>query len=58
MPSKLKRVSENTEAAINVLAEREERTFVAQLDVVVRAGLEAMGEATLIPDTTPQGVVG
>lgn len=42
--SKLKRVSEDTETAITELAERENRTFVAQLDRVVQAGLEAMGE--------------
>jgi hypothetical protein len=44
MASKLKRVSEPTEAVINELAEREGRTFVAQLDRVVDAGLVALGE--------------
>lgn len=44
MPSRLKRVSEPTEAAIATLAEREDRTFVAQLDRVVVAGLTALGE--------------
>ena len=44
MASKLKRVSQDTEDAITALAEREGRTFVAQLDRVVQAGLEAMGE--------------
>lgn len=44
MPSRLKRVSEPTEAAITTLAEREGRTFVAQLDRVVHAGLTALGE--------------
>lgn len=42
--SKLKRVSETTEAAVTALAEREGRTFVSQLDRVVTAGLEALGE--------------
>lgn len=45
MTSKLKRVSANTETIVNTLAEREGRTFVAQLDRVVEAGLIAMGEA-------------
>lgn len=40
--SKLKRVSENTERVIAQLAEREDRTFVAQLDRVVEAGLNAL----------------
>lgn len=44
MPAKLKRVSEKTENTIAQLAEREGRTFVAQLDRVVQAGLEALGE--------------
>jgi hypothetical protein len=44
MASKLKRVSQDTEDAISALAEREGRTFVAQLDRVVKAGLEALGE--------------
>ena len=44
MASRLKRVSEPTEAAIATLAEREGRTFVAQLDRVAAAGLKALGE--------------
>ena len=44
MASKLKRVSEDTDNAITTLAEREDRTFVAQLDRVVAAGLDALGE--------------
>lgn len=48
MASKLKRVSEPAEATITTLAGREGRTFVAQLDRVVAAGLEALGEP--IPD--------
>jgi hypothetical protein len=54
MPSRLKRVSEPTEAAITTLAEREGRTFVAQLDRVVHAGLVALGEPSpLAPAATP-----
>lgn len=49
--SKLKRVSNHTEAAINTLATREGRTFVAQLDKVVEAGLQAMGEPIPTPET-------
>lgn len=44
MASRLKRVSDETERAITALAERESRTFVAQLDRVVEAGLVALGE--------------
>jgi hypothetical protein len=44
MASRLKRVSEPAEAAIATLATREDRTFVAQLDRVVVAGLKALGE--------------
>lgn len=44
MASTLKRVSVDTEAKITALAAREDRTFVAQLDRVVEAGLKAMGE--------------
>jgi hypothetical protein len=47
--SKLKRVSAPTEECITTLATREGRTFVAQLDRVVHAGLEALGEP--LPDT-------
>jgi hypothetical protein len=47
MASKLKRVSENTDRAITDLAEREDRTFVAQLDRVVAAGLHALGEGAM-----------
>lgn len=43
MASVLKRVSPTTEATISELADREDRSFVAQLDRVVAAGLEAMG---------------
>jgi hypothetical protein len=52
MASKLKRVSNHTEAAITDLAAREGRTFVAQLDRVVEAGLEAIGEPIPVPETT------
>lgn len=48
MASKLKRVSEPAEAAIATLATREGRTFVAQLDRVVAAGLTTLGEP--VPD--------
>jgi hypothetical protein len=41
--SKLKRVSEQTEKAITTMAESEDRTFVAQLERVVEAGLDALG---------------
>ncbi len=54
-PSKLKRVSDPTEATISAIAKRESRTFVAQLDRVVAAGLEALGEPipeALRPATT------
>lgn len=44
MASPLKRVSEDTATRISELAEREGRTFVAQLDRVVDAGLKALGE--------------
>jgi hypothetical protein len=56
MASKLKRVSEPAEAAITTIAVREDRTFVAQLDRVVAAGLEALGEqvpAELVAAATP-----
>lgn len=43
MASKLKRVSPDTERVITDLANREDRTFVAQLDRVVLAGLDALG---------------
>jgi hypothetical protein len=46
--SVLKRVSPTTEATISELAAREDRSFVAQLDRVVAAGLQAMGED--VPD--------
>lgn len=52
MASQLKRVSENTERAITALATRESRTFVAQLDIVVEAGLAALGEQPA--GTTPE----
>lgn len=57
--SRLKRVSEPTEAAITTLAGREDRTFVAQLDRVVAAGLHALGEdvpaeIALEPTPTPR----
>lgn len=55
MASKLKRVSEPTERAITDLATREGRTFVAQLDRVVEAGLEALGEPLPTP-ANPQPV--
>lgn len=51
MPSRLKRVSEPTETTITALAAREGRTFVAQLDRVVTAGLQALGEPPLTDDT-------
>lgn len=44
MASPLKRVSEPAAAAVSAIAKRETRTFVGQLDLVVRAGLEALGE--------------
>ena len=44
----LKRVHPATEQAISELANREGRTFVAQLDRVVDAGFAALGEP--IPD--------
>ena len=47
MASTLKRVSIPLEAAITTLAKREDRTFVAQLDRVVEAGLQALGEAPM-----------
>ncbi len=50
MPSTLKRVSAPTERAITDLAKREGRTFVAQLDRVVQAGLTALGESLPEPD--------
>ena len=54
MAAILKRVSPQAERAVFTLAEREGRTFVAQLDRVVNAGLEAMGEDTLdTPDLQP-----
>jgi hypothetical protein len=43
MASKLKRVSEDTADFIEELAEREGRTFVAQLDRIVDAGLVSLG---------------
>lgn len=51
MASKLKRVSEDTERTVTQIAEREGRTFVAQLDKVVEAGLDALGLDT---DGTPK----
>lgn len=47
MASTLKRVSVDTERAITALANRESRTFVAQLDIVAEAGLKALGEPTI-----------
>lgn len=44
----LKRVSPPAEAAIAALATREDRSFIAQLDRVVAAGLQALGEQ--VPD--------
>jgi hypothetical protein len=56
MASQLKRVSQATETAVSALASREDRTFVSQLDRVVAAGLQALGEP--VPDaiapTTPK----
>jgi len=55
MASVLKRVSPTTEATISELAAREDRSFVAQLDRVVAAGLAAMGEdvpAAIAPTAT------
>jgi len=55
MASKLKRVSNDTERVITDLAEREDRTFVAQLDRVVIAGLDALGlKADGTPKTAPK----
>lgn len=53
MASRLKRVSEPTETAITELAEREGRTFVAQLDRVVDAGLRALGVPSPHPEPEP-----
>jgi hypothetical protein len=53
MASKLKRVSENTETAVLALAATEGRTFVAQLDRVVDAGLRALGQPGLPVEDTP-----
>jgi hypothetical protein len=50
MASKLKRVSAPTENAIVDLANREGRTFIAQLDRVVDAGLRALGEQPINRD--------
>ena len=58
MAAILKRVSQPTEQAISELAQREGRTFVAQLDRVVDAGLVALGQdpvnGTEPPAPTPQ----
>lgn len=51
MASKLKRISEPTEATIATMAAREGRTFVAQLDRIVDAGLQALGEDPVARDT-------
>lgn len=51
MTSPLKRVSEPTADTITAIAEREGRTFVAQLDRIVDAGLAALGET--VPNRTP-----
>lgn len=53
--SKLKRISEDTERAINQLAENENRTFIAQLDVVVAAGMNALGHGHKPPATRKRG---
>ena len=53
MASRLKRVSEPTEQAVAKIAEREGRTFVAQLDRIVHAGLLALGEPTPTPIEPP-----
>lgn len=56
MPTKhstLKRISTHTEQAITTLAGREDRTFIAQLDRVVDAGLQALGEPTPDRDSEP-----
>lgn len=50
--STLKRVSTTTADTITAIADREDRTFIAQLDRIVDAGLKAMGET--VPDRTPQ----
>ncbi len=50
--SPLKRVSAHTEATVSALAEREDRTFIAQLDRIVAAGLQALGEP-LPPELKP-----
>lgn len=49
--SKLKRVSETTETAVTRVADREGRTFVAQLDRLVEAGFEHLG---LTPNGDPK----
>jgi hypothetical protein len=54
MASSLKRVSPATEAAVLAIAQREDRTFVAQLDRVVDAGLRSMGEPGILPDAEPE----
>lgn len=53
--SPLKRISQTTESTIKNIATREDRTFIAQLDRVVAAGLAALGEPvpTEIAPTTP-----
>lgn len=53
MPALLKRVSEPTAERVAEIARREGRTFVAQLDRIVDAGLAAMGESTE-PTAEPQ----
>lgn len=56
MASILKRVSPRTEAIISKLAKQEDRSFVAQLDRIVDAGLKAEGidPATVEIDTPLQ----
>lgn len=54
MASNLKRVSPDVDVAVTALADREDRSFVAQLDRVVAAGLAALGED--VPDKlAPKG---
>ena len=50
MASRLKRISERSEHAIAELARAENRTFVAQLDIVVEHGLTTMGRLDVLPD--------
>jgi hypothetical protein len=50
--TKLKRISQSTETAVLELAQREGRTFIAQLDRVVEAGLQALADTPPTPAET------